>query len=292
MRPLHTVSLSAIEVVGAALADTGFAAEAAHLLFPPPPPATDELIVRGTLDWVLFHRRRNKQCADLVEKPALAPVRRYQVYQVEAADLRVAAEIREALLRNNATALAKINFRAVDQVEFGGGVPTLLSDPDAVKADWQRVHTGATILYEAIATRGVGDGDALAIQRLLHLESVLTDVTPAEANAVHEVMPKTPDLLAVAGTDGVIIVLTRTAVEKTCQSVYRVNNPDLLKRIITMVQSGQIATVIGQNMATSLGDVSFKANTAEVLDNSLQPVVTAWGAQGNGPLALLAVVSK
>jgi hypothetical protein len=290
--PLHTVSLSAIEVVGAALADTGFAAEATRLLFPPPPPATDELTVRGTLDWVLFHRRRNKQCADLIEQAAPAPTRRYQVYQVEAADLRTAAAIREALLRNNTTVLAKINFRAVGQVAFGGGVPTLLSDPAAVQADWQRVHTGNTILYEAIATRGVGDGDALAIQRVLHLESVLAEITPPEANAVHEVIPKTPDLLSVPGTDGVIVVLTRTVAEKTCQSVYRVNNLDLFKQIIEMVQAGQIATVIGQNMATSLGSVSFNANTAEVVDNSLQPVVTAWGTQGNGPLAMLAVVSK
>ncbi len=290
--PLHTVSLSAIEVVGAALADTGFAAEATHLLFPPPLPAPDELTVRGTLDWVLFHRRRNKQCADLVEQAAPAPTRRYQVYQVEATDLREAAVIREALLRNNGTVLAKINFRVVDQVEFGSGAPTLLSDAETVRADWRRVHTGNTILYEAIATQGVGDGDALAIQRVLHLESVLADITPPEANAVHEVIPKTPDLLSVPRTDGVIVVLTRTVAEKTCQSVYRVNNLDLLKQIIEMVKNGQIATVIGQNMATSLGIVSFKANTAEVVDNSLQPVVTTWGTQGDGQLAMLAVVAK
>jgi hypothetical protein len=289
--PLHTLSLSAIEVVGATLADSGFTAEAARLLFPPPP-ATEELIVRGTLDWVLFHRRRNKQCAELVEKPVPAPTRRYQVYQVEADNLRVAETIREALLRNNAAALARINFRVVSQVGFGAGAPTLTSDPDAVRADWQRVHTGNVILYEAIATQGVGDGEALALQRLLRLESTLAEITPADDNAVHEVLPKTPELLAVSGTDGIIVMLTRTVIEKTCQSVYRVTSVDMLKRIVDLVAQGQIATVLGQNMATLLGEVSFKANTTEVLDNSLQPIVTAWGTQGGGQLAMLAVVAR
>lgn len=291
--PLHTLSLSAIEVVGATLADTGFAAEATHLLFPSPPPATEELIVRGVLDWVLFHRRRNKQCAELVEKPAPTPTRRYQVYQVEAADLRVAGEIREALLRNNAVALGKINFRVVGQVGFGSGVPTLTSDPDAVRADWQRVHTGNVILYEAIATQGVGDGDALAIQRLLHLESTLTEITPADDKAVHEVIPKVPELLAVAGTDGVIVVITRSAT--SCHAVHALIPGASLGRVIT--EDGRIRENVleAQELVKKLnGDVLFKSGTAELASaNGLEAVTAAWNAHApNGKVGELVVVSR
>lgn len=292
--PLHTVSLSAIEVVGATLADTGFAAEATHLLFPPPPPVTEELIVRGTLDWVLFHRRRNKQCADLLEKPTPAPARRYQVYQVEAANTQVAGEIREALLRNNSTALARINFRAVGQVGFGSGAPTLTSDPETVRADWQRAHPGEVILYEAIATHGVGDGEALAIQRVLRLESVLADITPADDKAVHEVLPKVPDLLAVAGADGVIVVMTRS-IATSCHSVYALIPGASLGRVLT--EDGRIREEIlaAQDLVKKLnGEVLFKKETAELTSESVLAAVTAaWNAHApDGQVGRVVVVSR
>ena len=60
---LHTLALRGLQVIGAALADSGFADAKAKLLFPPAQKPSDELTVEGTRDWVLFHRRRNKQCA-------------------------------------------------------------------------------------------------------------------------------------------------------------------------------------------------------------------------------------
>jgi hypothetical protein len=58
----HILALDALEVLTVALGDINFADAKARLLFPPSPQSTGELIVRGVADWVLFHRRRNKQC--------------------------------------------------------------------------------------------------------------------------------------------------------------------------------------------------------------------------------------
>lgn len=57
-----TFKRSTLQFVATALGDINFADAKACLLFPPPPPPTDDIVVRGTLDWVLFHRRRDKLC--------------------------------------------------------------------------------------------------------------------------------------------------------------------------------------------------------------------------------------
>ena len=69
---LHTTA-PALQVTGAVLSDSNFADIAAKLMFPPPPPPTAELIVRPTLDWVLFHRRRTRQCSPDIRRPAPGP---------------------------------------------------------------------------------------------------------------------------------------------------------------------------------------------------------------------------
>jgi hypothetical protein len=79
----HTAALSALDVVGAALKDSAFSDAAARLLFPPPPPPSSDLLVRATLDWVLFHRRRTKTCATETVN-VIASARRYQVFHLRA----------------------------------------------------------------------------------------------------------------------------------------------------------------------------------------------------------------
>ena len=59
---LHAAALAALKNVGTALGDQQFASRSAAVLFPPPPPPTEDLQIRAVLDWVLFHRRRTKQC--------------------------------------------------------------------------------------------------------------------------------------------------------------------------------------------------------------------------------------
>jgi hypothetical protein len=287
---LHTLSLSALQVIGAALKDPGFAASAAKLLFPAPLPPSDEISIRGTLDWVLFHRRRNKQCAIVEEKPQVV-TRRYQVYHAQPKDNKAFEVLRSALLTANVPKRVELGIEAVTQVEFGAGVPTLLSGPDAVLEDWKRVEPGNQLFYAAIATQGPGDGDALAIQRLASLEQVLSSVSALdpEVQQPNEVIPKVPESMNVPGTDGMIVLATRLVT--SCVSVYAMIPGASVGRVLA--ENGNIRSEALNGLTNKMGDAIFKANTNQILDNSLQPIKTKWtGLAGGNPLGKAVVVFK
>jgi hypothetical protein len=290
----HTVALSALEVIGAALGDSTFADLAGRLLFPPPLPPAEELLVRGTLDWVLFHRRRIKQCGAAKQLPPPAPPRRYQVYHLLVPSDKTVADVQDALLKNDAARLTRFGFGPVDRVEFGAGVPALVSRPEDVLADWQAVQPGNTLVYGAIASQGsaVDDGTALALGRLARLEQALASVSALGPQAVAEVLAAVPTPLAVPGVDGVIALLTLRVVEKTCQTVYRVLNAQDFNEVVKLAESGALQQVIDRKLVSVLGDVSFEAGTTKADDASLQSVVSAWKNAGGGVPERATVLSR
>jgi hypothetical protein len=206
----HTTALAALEIIAAALNDPGFSDVAARQLFPPPRPAAEELLVKGTLDWVLFHRRRTKQCAEAKEPVVFAPARRYQLYHLLAADRRQVERIRNALLKNETGLLKEFRFRPVDQVEFGAAVATLMTSAEVVRHDWQAVFPGNDIVYGAIASQGaaVADGPVLAQGRLNSLEAALAAVSAVDPQATADVLPAVPDVLTVPAVDGIVLLVT------------------------------------------------------------------------------------
>ena len=287
----HTLALWGLEVIGGSLQDAGFPAAAAKMLFPPLPPPTDELEVRATRDWVLFHRRRTSTCAAEVVGPAPQPSRRYQAYHLGVPDEGAAKKVREALVAGSA--VGNLGFRPVDVVEFAPGVPALASDPAAVKADWQAAGPGTSLLYAAIGSESAAaaEGKVLALGRLGQLQQVITQVTPADPAFGAEVLPAVPESLTVPGTDGAIVLLTRVALERVCQTVYWVQDQDAFKLITEMIRAGQIAQALQSDLLRLLGNVTFRAGTSEVLDQSVDPVVAAWNERGDGVPAGAAVVS-
>src|SRR5205807_10591554 len=56
----HQRALSELTVIGSGLNNSSFVATSSVQLFPPPPKPTDELILRGSRDWVMFHSGRTK----------------------------------------------------------------------------------------------------------------------------------------------------------------------------------------------------------------------------------------
>jgi hypothetical protein len=289
----HIHALDALEVVAATLNDADFADAKARLLFPPPPKPTDELIVRGVLDWVLFHRRRAEQCGVDVKAPAVAPSRRYQVYHMAAIDAEHLKQAREALQKNDAAILSRLEFVPVAVVEFAGGVAALLSDPADLKTDWQAVKPGNFLAYEAIASAGSAaeEGAALALRRLDRVEGAISSVSHPGTGTISEALPVVPTRLAVSGTDGVIVLITGTIVQSVCHTVARVR-PDAFDNVIQQAEQGNFDTIFGQQLAVKLGNVQFKSDSAEVLENSLDPIVAQWAALGGGVPEAAIVVSR
>ncbi len=226
----HILALDALEVVAAALGDPNFADANALLLFPPPPKPVDELIVRGTLDWVLFHRRRNKQCQE--EKPAPAPpppTRTYQLLHVLAQSLNEAQTLRAQLAEGKFPAN---RLTPVSIIEFNGGAASLLTPATSLRSDWQRVLAipaggqGNPIIYGAIANRdsAAADGEALARARLDRLEDTLAPLSPLDPRALDDLLEGIPAGLPATGVDGVMVLFT---LRQTADlSITKTDSPD------------------------------------------------------------------
>jgi len=288
--PAHTASLSAVEIVGAALNDTGFADAAARLLFPPPPPPSTDIEVRAIADWVLFHRRRPVTCAE--EHPLVpAAARRYQVYHLLVPSLESAEKVRQLLLANDDAAIAKLDFRPVDLVEFAAGVPSLNTPASAIQADWQAASPGNRLIYGSIASSGAaaGEGESLALARLGRVEGVVAAVSPPIAQLHSETLTAVPVPLAVPGSDGVIVLLTlQIEAKTTCHAVFRATDP--ISRITSVLQTEGVPGAIQRGIIAPLGNVQFKEGTTEATGNGLEKVKEQWAKQGNGAIAGSAAV--
>ena len=215
--PRNSLARSALQVLEAALDEEGFAAASAKLLFGAPAETEGDLIVRATRDWVLFHRRREKNCGE--DTPPLKPLpeRTYRIMHLPLTreSLGRLAEIRK-LLHAPLPDLSKFEFESSGQVVFEGGTSDLVTPAATVRADWERLQPGQRILYGAIGSRGAAEdeGPALAAARLDQTVSALAPVSVPERNAVFEDLPGAP--LAAEGTDGTIFVITlrEAAVER------------------------------------------------------------------------------
>ncbi len=287
----HGQAISGLQVVGSALADAGFVNTASNLLFPPLPPASDELIVRGTRDWVLFHRRRTKQCAVEVKAPPMPPPRQYAVYHLALTDDggKLSSQLAEVKAWLNGGDVSAPPFVPVVDVEFQGGVASLISDPAAIRTDWSAKNPGNTLLYGAIASTpaAAAEGDDLASSRLAQIEMVVSSSSPPAATIVSELLPAVPRSPVVAGPDGVIVLVTARPVP-VCHTVARMIDGASIGRINKGSTSGDLAT-ISNKLANKVGDVSFDQGTATVAGNSLAPVVNTLKTQGGIPVAALVV---
>lgn len=208
----HVLAVQGLGFIAAAISDSAFVNKKSALLFPPKSAEQSGGAINARRDWVLFHRRRNKNCGAVA---ALAD-RRYRVFQLaftpdfikernaSADDLfPKTPPTKEELLQ--LTAKDVESLKPLGEVTFGAGVATLVGDSSAVKSGWQKIP-GGMIVWGAIGSAGeaVNDGDTLARTRLQALESVLDQVSPS---ARADVLPIVPPVLASANVDGVIVIV-------------------------------------------------------------------------------------
>lgn len=292
--PAHVKALSGIQTIASATSNPSFTPNATALLFPPPPPPTEELVVRGTLDWVLFHRRRTRQCG--LEPQAAPAVRRYNIYQApfESVNPKLIPKIIDGIPSEFATlppsGLGEDIFPA-GQVEFGGGGSTI-ADPNSLLEAWEaRVLDGA-ILYGGIASTGnaLQDDHALALARLANVRQVLNGKLPIHPLAQFNVLPSMPPFLAQQGVDGVILIWTgKVKVQTVCHSVYHARDSIVLTQMQGMIKQGNIAGAL--KLADFLGVVNFDSESLNAPDlQSLNQVKQAWmAAAGTEPRGALLV---
>lgn len=306
---LHSLALRGIQVIGAALADAGFADAKAKLLFPPAQKPSDELTIEGTRDWVLFHRRRDKRCALVDERPVVVP-RRYQVYRIVLPEknIKKVDEIRNLIVGGQQLDPKEVRVQPITQVEFDAGLPALLSAPDTIRADWQdEPPVGNRLLYAAIATVGRGDGEDLALQRLNRLHPELKPVTLPDPDLATEELGMVPESLTVSGTDGVIVLMTYTAT--TTHAVHAMRPGASMGRVLNDdgIITHELVGGPNDNFVGRLGDTTFSAETADLVGTSIGQIVAEWNTlhpqklpgkavvipkPGEPPAAILAYVQQ
>jgi len=268
----HIQSLAALEIVAKLLNDANFADAKARLLFPPPPKPTDELLVRGTMDWVLFHRRRTKRCSQEICVPPVAPPRHYQVYHLPLGSLQELEAVRKKLIEGR---LPEDAFNQLPFVDFAGGLATLLTDPQAWRSDWSNIQPGNSIVYAGIANRdsAAADGDTLALSRLGRLVDAVAPVSTPNAQMQTELLNQIPSSVPASAADGVIFLFTIKAADlnitKTASpaEVLPGNN---ITYTLTLTNTGPATA---QNVTVS---DPLPANTTFVSARGLGAAATEW----------------
>jgi hypothetical protein len=174
--PVRNMSETAIAVLATREGSPNFAADATDDLFGKPPTEDENLVVLAREEWVLFHRRRNKQCGIATPEPVIA-TRRYQVYHVQPDNSELLAFARKAILNSSSEEIIKAGFVPVATVEFEGGRSSIATPRADLLADWQAAQPGESFDFGAIGSQGAAqsDGDTLARSRLLSLENAMCD---------------------------------------------------------------------------------------------------------------------
>ena len=246
---LYNMSISALDLLAAALDEPLFRETGKQLLFPPVALPSEETTVRATRDWVLFHRRRDKNCGVPAEAPPSLPPARYRVWHVD--ERRVdggSGFVWEALKSGDPQALQHVRRAAapVADVMFDGGLPTLQSSEASFRQDWANVPPGDRMILGVVATRGQHD-DTVEVPRLARLESVVASLTPPAAGHELRRLDEPSALFAPAGTDGYVILVTNVReAPTTCHEVYRFAFPRNLSDILaSLIKDGDVTGLLG-----------------------------------------------
>jgi hypothetical protein len=201
----HVLALRGLDVLEAVLDEATFRESAERALFPPVS-LERRVQIRARRDWVLFHRRREKNCGP--EERLNAPARRYRVFVTSIAADRLQGLW--AALKSGATKRG-FDFKELTTVEYAGGEDGLISSPSAILSALAQVSHGERLIASAVATSGAAraDSNSLVFARLKRLETAVASVLSPAATLVSEVLAEVPEaLLPSAGADGVALLVT------------------------------------------------------------------------------------
>ncbi len=287
--PAHQRGITALRAIGSAMADPHFEELAVRGLFPPAEQSAAEVVIRAREDWVMFHRRRRKQCAhDAAPLPGLAQ-RTYRLYVIALDDAQQREALMQALQDSDSTAIDAFRPAVVDLVRYSAGIHTLDTPADELRRQWQAIApSNSQVLYSAIASQGVAldEGPALAGARLSSAVSAISPVAPAVDDAQQEVLPRIPVSGSVTAEphDGVIVIGV-TALATECHRVFRASREqaDNIAELDNSVSPKLLPQLIQELGGQELGTAHFKEGSDQMVSD-VGEIVDAWNQAGNGPL--------
>lgn len=276
--PLRSAAETALEVLSTRASAPTFAGDAAADLFGQRPPESDVLTIHAKRDWVLFHRRRDKQCGRVAEKPPLEE-RRYELFHLRVRSDAALRTARAAVISANAQLLTKLGFAPIGAAAYAGGRATLTTPTAALLADWDAAQPGNRLRFGAIGSQGAAqaEGDALARSRLVALETTLMRGEPTSPPE-NQVLPVLPEL-NLAGWDGAIFLVTLEE-QAICHDVYRVRGEQAFRGLTEAAKAQGLSTALRQFQLQAFAHVEFNADGKTLKPQSDADLRTAWGSLG------------
>ncbi len=217
--PGRDIAEAVIDVLGAELAvrgvDASFAAPARQRMFET---AGGGRTLTSTTDWVMFHRRRTKDCGDAGRPPVAT--RKFRWYHAQIGDtdsLNRFADLAGRYVKMSRASgdldalrvrprLDGLGFEPVTVVEFAQGAADLVTPAVQVRNAWSATRRSTHLLRGVVASPSTGDGTQIDLARLTATTSVvsdLVDTTALQTSAVAEIPPEFQE----TGLDGVFFTI-------------------------------------------------------------------------------------
>ena len=292
--PGRDLGNAAIDVIAGELAarqrENGFAEFARSRLFP----AADTTgHISAHTDWVMFHRRRTKQCA-AVESPTPVGVRRFRWYhavlgadQQDIASVTSIAGTFASVDTNGANAFARVfarldtfGFEPVTIVEFPADGTDLLSSTSALRTAWTAASRGERMSAAVIATAGVGDGEIVNLGRLNTATGAIGDLIDISRTRM-QVLPEIPPDVQSAGVDGVVLTIgiERAPSVTACAHVFRMGRTAFNRLMSALRNLDTLDAIRGLLNQLQVPDPVVAHFTDDALDNGEE--IRAWWPDGS-----------
>lgn len=266
-------ALDGLETLGRVLGGERYS-RAADRLFAPLQQTPTEPTLAATLDWVLFHRRRDKDCG--TPPPITAPpaTESQLVYRIRAESLeRLPVQLADGGIQA-ALRLSPPTLTRVGKAEFAGGAADLTSSQPALAQAWQAAGGGRVTGGIVAAQSAPSSPDAALEGRRGSAISVALGGTPTlRYQAVADSPPE--------GAEAVTFLAATvdTPVDTVCHEVFRIDidggNAD---EVATLLSDFNLAELAQKSYFVSIGTAVFEKGTTRPVSDTLQPQAVAFGA--------------
>ena len=251
----HTDAQAGLETIASVLHDTSYTSTVEQQLFNPNAGAASGLgVLTATRDWVLFHRRRTKDC-DTPAKPEV----KTSTQEVRFVEQRLFFEVVRYLKAGNLPAALKVSQRVGD-ADFQLGTPTLVTPAGTLLKEWQDLADG----LPRAAVVAAEPPTVTAAKPLLAAQAVAAAAACGARVPVEGVFPDSP---IPAGDTAITFLAGAKKLAAAGYAVYSTFNSDLLG---TLKGNPDFSAVVDDPNSdlTSLGTVEFTSGTTTIIASS------------------------
>lgn len=295
--PGRQLAEAAISVIGTELAvwgrDTAFTPFARSRMFDHAEPL-GATTIGATADWVMFHRRRTKVCADVRSEQPLG-VRRYTWYHVDVEreeDLERFDAMRGRWVGSGRRIRSTDFLRAPERTDQLGFVPVttvvftersaeLVTPVGDLRAAWSSAPRGSTLLAGLAGDMVGGETEGIGVDRLEKTVGTLgglVDTGPMTVRGLDAVPPE----FQVPGTDGALFTIghKKERQELACARLFRVTRTQLKELAEVVAQRDDLDEAMLVAIMNELGidDSTFVAEFDGIDLVNSDAVGNWWGA--------------